>query len=111
MPPLCTAGYGLATGNLACFAGAFYRFFINSVRIAAATFVMVRAMGLPEVPHRDAASKRRAHRWVALLVVATALPSVALARRLVAEEALRLPREPAPRRGLPGRRRLLRGRP
>ena len=31
MPPLCTAGYGLATGNVYYFFGAFYLFFINSV--------------------------------------------------------------------------------
>ncbi|MFZ5477461.1 MAG: DUF389 domain-containing protein [Myxococcota bacterium] len=86
MPPLCTAGYGLATGNAAYFAGAFYLFFINSVFIAAATFVMVRVMGLPEVAYVDAAASRRAHRWIALVVVATALPSVFLAQRLVAKE-------------------------
>ena len=33
MPPLCTAGYGLATGNLIYFLGAFYLYFINSVFI------------------------------------------------------------------------------
>lgn len=31
MPPLCTAGYGLASGNLIYFLGAFYLYFINSV--------------------------------------------------------------------------------
>ncbi|MFZ5480288.1 MAG: DUF389 domain-containing protein [Myxococcota bacterium] len=86
MPPLCTAGHGLATGNPAYFAGAFYLFFINSVFIAVATFVMVKVMGLPEVAHVDAAASRRAHRWIALLVAATALPSVFLAQRLVAKE-------------------------
>lgn len=86
MPPLCTAGYGIATNNPAYFAGAFYLFFINSVLIAAATFVMVRVMRLPEITHVDVAASRRAHRWIALLVVATALPSVYLARRLVVKE-------------------------
>ncbi|PJC19082.1 MAG: hypothetical protein CO066_00930, partial [Comamonadaceae bacterium CG_4_9_14_0_8_um_filter_60_18] len=42
MPPLCTAGYGLATGNLSYFLGAFYLFAINSVFIAIATLMMVR---------------------------------------------------------------------
>ncbi len=86
MPPLCTAGYGLATGNVAYFAGAFYLFFINSVFIAASTFVMVRVMRLPEVTYIDAAASRRAHRWLAAAVVVTALPSVFLAQRLVAKE-------------------------
>ena len=31
MPPLCTAGFGLANGNMHYFFGAFYLFFINSV--------------------------------------------------------------------------------
>ena len=44
MPPLCTAGYGLATGNLIYFLGAFYLYFINSVFISLATFLGVRVM-------------------------------------------------------------------
>ena len=42
MPPLCTAGFGLATGQLRFFLGAFYLFFINSVFIALATYLVVR---------------------------------------------------------------------
>ena len=44
MPPLCTAGFGLATGNLLYFLGAFYLYFINSVFISLATFLGVRFM-------------------------------------------------------------------
>ena len=44
MPPLCTAGYGLASGNLIYFLGAFYLYFINSVFISLATFIGVRLM-------------------------------------------------------------------
>ena len=44
MPPLCTAGYGLATGHFLYFLGAFYLFFINSVFIALATYCGVRLM-------------------------------------------------------------------
>lgn len=39
MPPLCTAGYGLATGHWLYFLGAFYLFFINTVFISLATYV------------------------------------------------------------------------
>lgn len=38
MPPLCTAGYGLATFNLSYFAGAFYLYTINCFFICIATF-------------------------------------------------------------------------
>ena len=86
MPPLCTAGYGIATGNLAYFAGAFYLFFINSVFIGAATFGMIRLLRLPEIAHVDEAASRRAHRWIAVVVALTALPSLVLAQRLVAAE-------------------------
>ena len=41
MPPLCTAGYGLATLQLNYFLGAFYLFFINTVFIALATVFVV----------------------------------------------------------------------
>ena len=34
MPPLCTAGFGLASGNLYYFFGAFYLYFINTVFIS-----------------------------------------------------------------------------
>lgn len=44
MPPLCTAGFGLATGNLLYFLGAFYLYFINSVFISLATYIGVRVM-------------------------------------------------------------------
>lgn len=44
MPPLCTAGYGLAMGNISYFLGAFYLYFINTVFIAFTTCVGVRLM-------------------------------------------------------------------
>ena len=44
MPPLCTAGYGLASGNLVYFLGAFYLYFINSVFISLATFLGIRIL-------------------------------------------------------------------
>ncbi|MDE6460535.1 MAG: TIGR00341 family protein, partial [Paramuribaculum sp.] len=42
MPPLCTAGYGIATWQLNYFFGAFYLFLINSIYIAFATFIGVK---------------------------------------------------------------------
>ena len=44
MPPLCTAGYGIATGHPLYFLGAIYLFFINTVFISFATFIGVRLM-------------------------------------------------------------------
>ena len=48
MPPLCTAGFGIATGQIWYFFGAFYLFFINSFFIALATFLVVRLLRFPE---------------------------------------------------------------
>ncbi len=86
MPPLCTAGYGIATLQPGFFLGAFYLFFINSVFIAAATVAMTRIMHLPTASHVDAATRKRARRWIALVVTATLVPSVVLARQLVQAE-------------------------
>lgn len=86
MPPLCTAGYGLANGEPAWFLGAFYLFFINSVFIGTATLVMCRVMGLPEVEAADQRSRGRARRAVWAVVLLTAVPSVAMAVRLVQAE-------------------------
>ena len=51
MPPLCTAGYGLATGQWTYFFGAFYLFFINTVFIATATFFGCQILALPSRRH------------------------------------------------------------
>src|SRR5690606_21893873 len=47
MPPLCTAGFGLATGRPAFFFGALYLYVINAIFIALATFAIVRFLGFP----------------------------------------------------------------
>jgi len=47
MPPLCTAGFGIATGRWSFFLGAMYLFVINTVFIALATFIIVRFLHFP----------------------------------------------------------------
>ena len=76
MPPLCTAGYGLATLQFAFFFGAFYLFIINTVFIALATFIMVRFLHFPYKPGLDEKAKKRAHRIVWAVVMITLLPSI-----------------------------------
>ena len=49
MPPLCTAGYGLANGSVTFFLGAIYLYLINSIFIALATFITVRYLHFPMV--------------------------------------------------------------
>jgi len=47
MPPLCTSGYGLATGNWAYFLGALYLYFSNCVIISLSTLFIVRLLKYP----------------------------------------------------------------
>jgi uncharacterized hydrophobic protein (TIGR00271 family) len=89
MPPLCTTGYGIATGQSAFFLGAFFLFLINSVFIGLATLAITRLLRLPRRAFPDAAAQRRAHFAISALVVLTLVPSVWLAGRLVQEEAFR----------------------
>ncbi len=86
MPPLCTAGYGLATGNLSYFLGAFYLFAINSVFIAIATLMMVRVMRLPNVNVLEDRSLLKRRTVIGLVVLLTLVPSVFLAIQLVQKE-------------------------
>ncbi|WP_241301768.1 DUF389 domain-containing protein [Burkholderia stabilis] len=86
MPPLCTAGYGLAHGSLAYFAGAFYLFSINCVFIAFATVVVTWVIRAKPVAPVDETMQRRVRRFVLAAVVLTAVPSVILAVRLVTQE-------------------------
>lgn len=57
MPPLCTAGYGLAKGNFTYFIGAMYLFTINAIFIALATFFVLKLLRFPM--HKYANAKKR----------------------------------------------------
>ena len=83
MPPLCTAGYGLATWQLSFFFGAFYLFFINTVFISLSTFVGVRLMGFRhhELPTPERA--RRARHILTVIVVATILPALLMTANII----------------------------
>ena len=59
MPPLCTAGYGLATLNFKFFGGAMFLFTINAIFIALATFVIVKFLNFPMVRYINSAKRKR----------------------------------------------------
>lgn len=83
MPPLCTAGFGLATGNLYYFFGAFYLYFINSVFISLATYLVVRVLKYPKKIFLDKEREKRVTRYVGIIVIFTLVPSLFLSYRLV----------------------------
>jgi hypothetical protein len=75
MPPLCTAGYGLATFKMHYFLGAFYLFFINSVFISLATFLVVKYLKFPLVGYLNPLKARRYRIWVTAFLIVTIIPS------------------------------------
>ncbi len=85
MPPLCTAGYGLATWQLNYFFGASYLFIINSIYIAFATFIGCKLLGYKSAAAVDAARARKVKRIVYTLAVLTMLPSIWLTYNMLRE--------------------------
>lgn len=86
MPPLCTTGYGIATGQPQILLGAFFLFLINGVFIALATLAIVRILRLPQAAEPDAATRRRGRAIIAIAVTLTLVPSLYLAAKLVQHE-------------------------
>lgn len=76
MPPLCTAGFGLATWNLTYLIGALYLFFINCVFISLATFVMVKYLKYPVKKFANPVTQRKVHRTISLVTIILIIPSV-----------------------------------
>jgi len=58
MPPLCTAGYGLAIGNWEYFGGAMYLFTINTIFIALATFLVIKILRFPMLKYANSAKRK-----------------------------------------------------
>lgn len=87
MPPLCTAGFGIATGQIWYFLGAFYLFFINSFFIALATFITVRLLGFPQVRYVDEAQSRKVKRITTIFTIIVLVPSIFLAADVIKEAA------------------------
>lgn len=75
MPPLCTAGFGIANGNGSFFFGAIYLFSLNSVFIAISTVVIVRFLGFPFVQFMDDAARRKVRLQLTAFVLVILIPS------------------------------------
>lgn len=88
MPPLCTAGYGLATAQWNYFFGAFYLFFINTVFIALATFLGVKMLRFPSASNIQPELARRGRRLVTWVVVITMIPAAVMTVNIVKKDIL-----------------------
>lgn len=75
MPPLCTAGFGIATGNVFYFLGAFYLFFINTVFIALATYIGVRMLKFKTKEFVDPNRQKKVKKYIIIIVIVTMIPS------------------------------------
>ncbi|MGN0641789.1 MAG: DUF389 domain-containing protein [Huintestinicola sp.] len=76
MPPLCTAGYGIGTGQWSFFWGAFYLFFINTLFIAISSGIVTIALGVPHRPDLPSKIQKKINRQIIFLVVLTVIPSL-----------------------------------
>jgi uncharacterized hydrophobic protein (TIGR00271 family) len=85
MPPLCTAGYGLATAKWDFFAGALFLFTINTIFIALATFVVVKSLNFPMKEYLNSSGRRRVSRLLYLLATLILVPSIWMFYRLYKE--------------------------
>ena len=83
MPPLCTAGYGLARLNMHYFLGALLLFCINGIFIILATYLTVKYLHFKEVEFKDEAKARRDRRLITAIVLLVTIPSIWSAFRMV----------------------------
>lgn len=89
MPPLCTAGYGLAMGNYAYFLGALFLYTINCFFIGIATFVIVKYLNYPLVNHVDKLKQKQIRIAISILIVLLLVPSIYFAYQMIQEKKFR----------------------
>ena len=89
MPPLCTAGFGIATGNWSFFVGAFYLYCINCVFIGIATFLIIKYLKYPPKEQVDAKQQKQVRNIITALILVMLLPSAYLAYSLYKEQELK----------------------
>ncbi|MEM0577960.1 TIGR00341 family protein [Flavobacterium polysaccharolyticum] len=86
MPPLCTAGYGLAIGNWKYFLGALFLYTINCVFICISTFLIVKYLKYPEVNHVNPKYRKQIKYTISSIIVLLIVPSVYFAYVLAQEK-------------------------
>ncbi|KAF2519395.1 DUF389 domain-containing protein [Flavobacterium salilacus subsp. salilacus] len=86
MPPLCTAGYGLATMQWSYFLGAFYLYCINCVFIGISTFLIVKYLNYAPKQHVDHRQQKQVRTIITILIVVMIVPSSYLAYSLYREQ-------------------------
>lgn len=75
MPPLCTAGFGLATGNFRFFFGALFLYSINCVFICISTFSIVKYLKYPAKKDVNEKHHKQVRIGVTTIILLMLLPS------------------------------------
>ncbi len=86
MPPLCTAGYGLATAKFSFFFGALYLFTINTVFIALSSLAVSQLLKFPIRSIVKDSQKKIINRWISFVIVLVSFPSLYFGYNLVQKE-------------------------
>lgn len=85
MPPLCTAGYGIATLQIPYFLGALYLYFINTVFIILSAYLYLKFIHYPREEKNTSDSAIKANRIIFWVSIITIIPSIYLGYGLVNE--------------------------
>ena len=86
MPPICTAGYGLATMQFNFFFGALYLFAINTVFIGVSALIVCQFLRFPIRSIVDSDRKKRLNQYISLILTITIVPSVYFGYLMVQNE-------------------------
>jgi len=86
MPPLCTAGYGLATFQMTYFFGALYLFTINTVFIAIAALFVSQFLNFPIRTIIDSSQRKKVNSWISTIIAIVLIPSIYFGYQLVQKE-------------------------
>ena len=76
IPPLCTAGYGIAVGSWDYFIGAMYLFIINTIFIALAKFIVTKFLKFPMINYVDSIRRRTISRFATLAAIIVMIPAI-----------------------------------
>lgn len=86
MPPLCTAGFGLAALDFKFFIGAMYLYCINCFFIGIATFVIIKYLKFKPVVTENKSFDKKLRYIITILVFLMVIPSFYLAYNLLNEK-------------------------
>ena len=85
MPPLCTAGYGIAMGNFSYFLGAFYLYTINCFFICISTFFILKYLKYKPIKTLNQRFEKQIRHGISVLILVMIIPSFYLAYNLLQE--------------------------